>query len=114
MLPLPKQRPRLGRTDTASAAVRRPASWVRIARSRWESLPRQKTLWLVALLIGIMNTARFIGLDASPLGFVPDEASNATHIICLVETAADANGGRIPLFSDQFEERVQRSGTGLV
>jgi len=61
-----------------------------------------------------MNTARFIGLDASPLGFVPDEASNATHIICLVETGADANGVRIPLFSDQFEERVQRSGTGLV
>jgi hypothetical protein len=57
-----------------------------------------------------MNVARFVGLDSSPRGFTADEASSATHLICIHQTGADANGQRLPLFSLQFEPAIDFAG----
>jgi hypothetical protein len=76
---------------------------------------RKVSFVLIVTVIGVMNVTRFIGLDFSPSGFVWDESSNATHLLCLVQTGADANGQYLPLFSDQFEPEWQRiSSAGVV
>jgi 4-amino-4-deoxy-L-arabinose transferase-like glycosyltransferase len=66
-----------------------------------------RTSWLLIALIVVMTLFRLIGIDYSPPGFHIDEASNATHIVCLSQTRADANGTFLPLFSDQFEKSFQ-------
>ena len=58
--------------------------------------------WLrvTILLTGLLGLcARFVALEASPPGFVFDEAAIAAHSICLRQTGHDAYGQRWPLFS---------------
>lgn len=51
---------------------------------------------LILFIIGFMNMARFVGLEDSPPGFYVDESAGAAHILCLSQTAHDADGKAFP------------------
>jgi 4-amino-4-deoxy-L-arabinose transferase-like glycosyltransferase len=58
---------------------------------------RRFALGVLALTV-LALLARFVALEASPPGFFYDEATGATHALCVAEAGRSADGERLPLF----------------
>ena len=67
---------------------------------RLSQLLNSLSLILVCVVILVVNSIRFIGLEKAPPGFQVDELGSAVTVQCLVTEGIDARGKRYPLFSE--------------
>jgi hypothetical protein len=91
--------------------VRSPASGNDVAASPSAQLATGST-WRRRLEAGLLALtvvallARFVGLERSPPGFFYDEATAATHAICLAREGTSATGERLPFLFEVKERQA--------